>query len=271
MAARALSVGQPSITTHIKSLEDSNGVELFSRHGHTVELTDIGCSLLAITKRIFSLEKEAAELLDAASGLKIGNLKISAIGPFQVTEMILAFGQKFPDVELSVSFGNSQEVLDGLFDFTGDVAVLARVKDDHRLFSIPYGDYQVVILAGNDHPWGQRKEINIEELGGQRMIFREVGSATRRVFEKKLEESGVSIRRVLEISSREAMIQAVAKGIGIGIALEEEISKDKRLKSIKVTNADITIHSQVVCLQERRNSPLIKAFLSVVKDLIAIR
>jgi DNA-binding transcriptional LysR family regulator len=81
----------------------------------------------------------------------------------------------------------------------------------------------------------------------------------------------VSIRRVLEIGSREAMIQAVARGIGIGIALEEEISMDKRLKSIKVTNADITLHSQVVCLQERRNSPLIKAFLSVVKDLIAIR
>ena len=66
-AARALFVGQPSITTHVKALESRFGVELFCRHGHSVQLTDTGHRLLAITQRIFSLENEAAETLDRKS------------------------------------------------------------------------------------------------------------------------------------------------------------------------------------------------------------
>ena len=106
-AAKALGVGQPSITTHVKALEDYYGVELFSRHGHHVEPTELGRSLLGVTQRIFSLETEAIELLTQASGFKIGHLKIGAIGPHQVTQLIVAFGQKYPDVELSISLGNS--------------------------------------------------------------------------------------------------------------------------------------------------------------------
>ena len=91
-AAKALGISQPSITTHVKSLEDHYGVELFARHGHKVELTELGRGLLFVTQRIFSLESEAIALLTEASGLKTGHLRIGAIGPSQVTNIVLAFG-----------------------------------------------------------------------------------------------------------------------------------------------------------------------------------
>ncbi|MFQ5995131.1 MAG: LysR substrate-binding domain-containing protein [Acidiferrobacterales bacterium] len=270
-AARALSVGQPSITTHVRALESQFGVELFSRHGHSVELTDLGRTLMQITQRIFSLEKEAAELLSAASGLKVGHLKIGVIGPFQVTQMIVAFSRMYPEVELSVSTGNSQEVLNSLLDFRADVAVLAQDEDDSRFFSVPYSRNRVVIIVGADHPWSVRKEIKIRDLSGQRMVLREVGSATRRALETALEQANVNVRKVLEIGSREAVREAVANGVGIGFALEEEFVSSERLRALQITDADIYIHPHVVCLQERRNAPLIQAFLDVVKDLAAER
>lgn len=270
-AAHALSVGQPSITTHVRALESQFGVELFCRHGHGVALTDLGRSLQQITKRIFSLETEAVELLLAASGLKVGHLKIGVIGPFQVTQMIVAFSRKYPDVELSVSIGNSQEILDSLLDFSADVAVLAQFEDDPRFFSLPYSRNRVIVVVSSAHPWSARRQIQIRELEGQRMVFREQGSATRRAFEKALNQANVKVRKVLEIESREAVRELVANGIGIGIALEEEFVPHERLRSLRISDADVYIHPHVVGLQERRNAPLIQAFVDVVEGLAAER
>jgi aminoethylphosphonate catabolism LysR family transcriptional regulator len=270
-AARALSVGQPSITTHVRALENHFGVELFCRHGHSVELTDLGRWLLEITKRIFTLEKEAAELLLAASGLKIGHLKIGVIGPFQVTQMIVAFNQKYPDVELSVSIGNSQEILESLLDFSADVAVLAQFEDDPRFFSVPYSRNRVIVVVSSTHPWSARCDIQLQELDGQRMVFREQGSATRRAFEKALALAKVNVRKVLEIESREAVRELVANDVGIGIALEDEFVPHERLHPLQIAGAEVYIHPHVVCLLERRNAPLIQAFLTVVKDLLQAR
>lgn len=271
LAARALSVGQPSITTHVRALEDYFGVELFCRHGHSVELTELGRSLLAITRRIFSLETEAIDLMQAASGLKVGHLRIGVIGPFQVTQMIVSFSRRYPAVGLSVSIGNSQEVLGSLLDFRSDVAVLAQDQTDARLFSIPWSRNRLIIVVAADHPWSTRDAIRIEELAGQRMVLREVGSATRRALEGALEKANISVHKVLEIGSRDAVREAVAHGVGIGIALEEEFKPDDRLRALRIANADVYIHPHIVCLQERRNAPLIQAFLGVVKDLIASR
>ena len=268
-AAKSLSVGQPSITTHVKALEDLFGVELFCRHGHHVELTELGKSLLAITQRIFSLEGEASELLTTASGFKIGHLKIGAIGPHQVTEMILAFGRRYPDVELSVSLGNSQEVAERVLDFRDDVGIVPQGEKDPRFHSIPYSRNRIVLVVREDHAWAARKEVKIEELEGQRLVLREVGSATRRTFEEALARKKVTIRPVLAIGSREAVREAVASGLGIGIALEDESLPDERLRPLPISDADIYLHPHVVCLQERRNAPLIKAFFDVVAGLTA--
>jgi DNA-binding transcriptional LysR family regulator len=106
----------------------------------------------------------------------------------------------------------------------------------------------------------------MEELQGQRMVLREMGSATRRVFEEKLEEAGVRVRRVLEIESREAVRESVAAGMGIGIALEGETHPDRRLHTVEIANAPMMLELEVTCLAERREAPLIKAFFGVVRD-----
>lgn len=268
-AARALSVGQPSITTHVKALEARFGVELFCRHGHRVELTDTGRRLLTVTQRIFSLEIEAEETLRAAAGLLAGQLRVGAIGPTQVTRLAVAFGRRYPEVNLSVSLGNSKEVLEGLLAFRSDVAILPLIGKDPRFFAVPYGHTRIVLVIARGHAWARKKAVRIEELEGQRMILREIGSATRRVFEDALSKASVQVRRVLEIESREAVRESVAAGIGIGIALDEETHPDHRLHTLTVSNASMVLELEVACLAERRKAPGIKAFLEVVRDTLS--
>ena len=268
-AARALFVGQPSITTHIKGLEQRFGVELFCRHGHNVELTDTGRRLSEIAQRIFSLETEAAETLRAASGCQVGQLRVGAIGPAQITDVIVAFGRRYSEVELSVSLGNTQEVLAGLFSFRSDVAIVPRPDEDARLHSMPLGQNRIVLLVGRDHPWAARSAVSIDDLEGQRMVLRERGSATRREFEDALAAAGVEIRTVLEIESREAVAEAVAAGIGVGIALDEDTHPDDRVRPLGVNDAELYLKLHLTCLDERKSSPLIKAFFDVVAAIHA--
>ena len=263
-AARSLFVGQPSITTHVKALEQRFGVELFCRHGHNVELTDTGRRLSEIAQRIFSLETEAAETLRAASGCLVGQLRVGAIGPTHVTDVIVAFGRRYSEVDLSVSLGNTREVLAGLFSFRCDVAVVPSPDEDPRLHSMPLGRNRIVLLVGRDHPWSTRSSVRIDDLEGRRMVLRERGSATRKEFEDALAAARVEIRTVLEIESREAVAEAVAAGIGIGIALEEDAHPDDRVHPLGVSDVELSLELHLACLEERRYSPLIKAIFDVV-------
>ncbi len=265
-AAKALGISQPSITTHVKSLEDNYGVELFARHGRNVELTELGRTLLSVTQRIFSLEGEAIELLTEASGLKTGHLRIGAIGPSQVTNIVLAFGAKYPDVELSVALGNSQEVMNRVLDFRDDVAILPLENGDSRFHSIPFSHNRIVILVRLDHPWAERDAIELKDLEGARLVLREVGSATRHAFEEALAAAKVTVKPILAIGSREAVREAVANGLGIGIALEDETLPHEQLKALRIADAEIVLYPRVSCLQERKDAPLIRAFFDLAAE-----
>lgn len=270
-AAKALRVGQPTITTHVRDLESRFQVELFHRRGRRAVLTEAGEALLAVTQRLVTNEAEAVDLLRSFGGFRSGHLRVGAVGPYHVTEMLAAFNERYPGVSVSVRVGNSKEVLQSLFDFSADVAVLAHTEDDRRLLAIPYSRHPVVVFVNRRHPWSARDSIRIEELEGARVVLREVGSTTRLAFEEALARAGIVIDPVMQIGSREAVWMAVRRGIGLGIVSEIEFYPDPRLHKLRVSNAEIFTYAHVVCLAERQESRLIRAFLTVVETLLAGR
>jgi aminoethylphosphonate catabolism LysR family transcriptional regulator len=270
-AAKALEIGQPTITSQVKALEDYFGVELFHRRGRGVQLTEVGLSLLAVTQRLFSLQEEAVDLLNAAGGFHTGHLRVGAVGPYHATEMLARFNERYPEMKVSVMIGNSQEVLQGLLDFRSDIAILARVEEDSRFYAKPYSRHPVVVFVNMDHPWADRKSVKIEELEGQRMVLREVGSTTRLALEGALATAGVTINPVMEIGSREAVWLAVVQGIGIGVVSEIEFIAHPKLRPLTVSNAELYTYAHVVCLEERKDSRLIRAFLQMVDEILARR
>ena len=80
VAAKTLNVGQPTITTQVRMLEEDYGVELFHRLPKGIVLTEHGQALYAIARQIFRLEEEAVELLDAARGVVTGHLRVGTVG-----------------------------------------------------------------------------------------------------------------------------------------------------------------------------------------------
>lgn len=266
-AAKLLHISQPTVTTQVRLLEDSYGVELFYRRGHTVRLTPLGEQLYAIAQRVFMLETDALHLLKDSGELKSGHLRVGAVGPFHVTEMLAEFNRRFPGVGVSVRVGNSADALAALLGYQTDVAVLAQVTDDPAFHSIPYSRHPVVIFVRQDHRFAGRQSIGIRELEGERMIFREAGSTTRKALDDALAKAGVTPQVAMEIGSREAVREAVIKGVGISAVSEVEYIADPALRMLRVHDAEIHTHAHVVCLKERRSARLVAAFLGIAAEL----
>lgn len=269
-AARELGVSQPTITTQVKSLELEFGVELFVRHGRRIELTETGGGLLDITRRLFADEKEAADYLNETRGLRTGHLRVGAVGPYHVTDMLAAFNARHPGLYVSVAVGNSRDTLRDLLDYRTDVAVLAHVDPDPRLVAIPYRRHRVIAFCHIDHPFSQRRGIRASDMEGQRLIVREAGSTTRRAFDQAMREADVRPKIVMEIGSRESIREAVAKGIGMGVVSEAEFIPDPRIKPLPVTDVEVYTYAHVVHLRERQNARLVRAFLQVLAGLLTV-
>jgi aminoethylphosphonate catabolism LysR family transcriptional regulator len=266
-AARLLHISQPTVTTQVRFLEDIYGVELFYRRGHSVILTPLGEQLYALTQKVFSIEEEMIHLLEDSGELKTGRLRVGAVGPFHVTEMLAEFNQFFPNIMVTVQVGNSESVLSRLMNYETDVAVLAHFNDNPALLSIPYSSHPIVVFVPINHRFAKKKSIKISDLQDEGMVLREEGSTTRKAFEDTCRRKDITPRVVMEIGSREAIREAVIKGVGIGIVSEVEYVPDPQICKVNISDADIFTHAHIVCLTDRKEARLIRAFIDIATTL----
>jgi aminoethylphosphonate catabolism LysR family transcriptional regulator len=267
--ARALHVSQPTVTAQVRALEETYAIELFSRRGRSVALTPAGEALFGIAERIFEQEEEALALLRNTGELRAGSLRVGAVGPFHVMEMLAAFRTRHPAIDLAVSLGNSEQVVAGLLDRSTEVAVLAQYAHDPRLHFVPFRSHRVVMIVPATHRFARLRGVRLAQLAGESMIVRETGSTTRKAMEDALHDAGVEPAVAMEIGSREAVREAVIRGLGIAAVSEIESVPDPRLRAVPILDADVQTHAHAACLVERRESRVVAAFFDVVHALLA--
>ena len=264
-AAEVLHVTQPTLSGQVKELEQRYGVKLFSRHGRRIELTDFGQSALVITRQLFRYEEEVEQLLLSARGLTTGQLTVGADSPYIITPLLAKFQRRYPGIQISIRYGNSEQVMKWLESGRCDIAILPNVPvEDERLHTLPLASDQLVLFVSGEHPWFERRSVAIRELAGQRIILRESGSRTRAIFEQALADGGVELTDKMEISGREGVREAVAAGFGIGIIPENELGGDLRFRSIKINDADLTHSEFAICRKQARSVRVTGAFLDLV-------
>ena len=266
-ASRALRISQPTITTQVRSLEDEYGVELFVRRGRNVQLTSVGRRLYEITKRVTLHENEAREFLEGQVGGLTGNLRLAAVGPFHATDVLVALKRQHPDIDTTVLLGNSQLTLQRLLDFDADVAMIAHFEDNPKVEMVPFSRHRVVVFVHREHRWFRRKSIRLAELQGEDIILREEGSTTRLAFEQALARAGIEVNPVVEIGSREAVWKAVEQGLGIGAVADFEFVPHPRLKTVDISDVEITTNYHIAFLKERRDSNLIKTLVEIARTV----
>ena len=267
-ASRLLNVSQPTITTQVKALEEGYGVELFCRHGRGVQLTESGRALFQLTQKTMANFQESIDFLKETKGLRVGHLRIAAVGSQQVVKVLTAFNRRYPQVKITVQFGNSRAVEQAILDYEVDLGFLGELHEQERFHRFRFSRPEILVVVHPRHPWRKRSTVRIKELEGQPIVMREEGSETRRVLETAARKAGIALSPVMEIRSREGVMAAVAGAVGIGFVSEEEIGPH-RVHALRVSDAEMHTYVDIACLEERKAARLHKAFFEVARELHA--
>ena len=266
-AAKALNVSQPAVSAQVKALEDTYRLTLIERRPRGIQLTEPGQRLFEIVGRIFRLEEEADQMLRTLWEGHQRQFPVGRDAPYSASQLLAQYGQMHPGVHVSLIMGVGRDIERDLRDCRIDVAIMVWVTPDPAFFVMPYATHRIVVVVGRDHPWADRQGIRLSELADQRMVPRDsTHSMTSLAFERTVAQAGISLQRVMLVVSRENLREAVAAGVGIGVAIETGAVSDLRGRGLPVTDADMTITDNIVCMAQRKSLASIRSFVQLAQQ-----
>lgn len=264
-AARQLGLSQPTVTTQVRALEEQYGVELFHRGGGRLALSEAGRRLMPQVDALLQQELDIEFALRNSAELQGGTLRLGATAPYYTLTLVQRFKVRHPRVELSVSAGNSRQMVDALLAYQVDLATSSHLEDDPRLHRVALGADPLVLLLPRGHALARATAVPLAALGAETLLMRERGSMTRALAEQALEAAGVRPRAQMEIASREALREAVVRGLGVSIFAAHETGRDPELVALPFEAPMPMVREYLYCLRERQGARLIEAMLGCVE------
>lgn len=222
-AARQLCLTQPTVSYHIKALEQELGVTLFDRIGSRLQLTEAGRLLLPWARKLFHHSNEMEDMVSALQDGVVGHLRIACSttsGKYILPQLAARFCQRYPGIRISILSCTSGDVVVHLLEKEANLGV---VSYEVRNTSIEYQEFfddSVILIVPKDHPWAVRQTIEPEELVSEPLIIREPTSGTRRMMFSQLAKFDIGLEDLnifMELGNAEAIVRTVASGYAVSI------------------------------------------------------
>lgn len=264
-AAQELHLTQPAVSMQIKQLEENVGTALFEQLGKKIYLTEAGHELSHYSRVIAQQLSEVEAVLAELKGLKRGKLKISVASTanYFAPQLLATFSQRFPTVTVSLNVTNRQALLQQLANNEMDMAIMGQPPEGLDLVAESFMENPLVVIAPVGHALTSRKAIPLARLGEETFLIREEGSGTRIAMTRFFEAHGVKFHTGMEMSSTEAIKQAVQAGLGLGVVSLHTVELEleaKRLKVLDVKDFPIRRHWYIVHRKDKRLSASAQAF-----------
>lgn len=274
--AERLYLTQPTITSHIQSLEKELGIALLNRSSKEITLTKGGQILYEYALNILDLRDRALFTLDTYKGKIKGTLTLAASSipeQYVLPELIYAFRKSYPDVIFDIRHYSSTKAIHKIQKYDIEFGMVGAKEDHAKLSFVKLIEDQLVAIAP-PHQKNLSGIRTIEELVRAPIILREKGSGSRIQFEKALEKFGYSandLNIVCYLQSTEAIKEAVKKGLGIAIVSEKAIGIEQRfdlLQVLPLEDLNITRNFYFVYPKTRALSPLSDTFKKFVLEYL---
>ncbi len=236
--AEAVLLSQPTVSEHIRSLEQELGQKLVNRLGRDIEPTPVGRLLYDYARRILRLQQEALQAVAEYSGTMAGRIMIGCgtiPGTYILPGLIGSFRSRYPAIKATLQITSSRTIAGKVMEGELELGVVgARWNERGLEWSRVFAD-ELSLAMHPDHPWAEREAVTLAELVEEPFILRESGSGTRRVIAQILEEHGFresQLKEVAEIGSTAAVKEAVKAGLGISILSRRALIDDLNCGSI---------------------------------------
>jgi DNA-binding transcriptional LysR family regulator len=279
-AGESVHLSQPTVSSHIKDLEEHFGTRLVDRLARKVTPTKAGELLFDYARQLIALRDRAEAAMAEFSGKIKGHLVIGGStipGGYLLPRIIGLFSKHYPEVRVALKVGDTSEILNNVLSGHIEAGVVGARSHDKLLQQIAVMTDDMCLVVPCDHPWSRLRRIKITELLGAPFIIREAGSGTLRSLEQQLQKRGFTVADlniVAEMGSTEAVRQGIKNGVGLSILSAVAVVDDIQsglLKAIQVEGINLKRSFYLTTHKQRTLSPLCSVFIDFLKEELLSR
>lgn len=270
-AAKALGLSQPSVSDHVRKLEQVYDVLLFSRRDRQVMLSPAGRALYQLTQEYFEAEDRIVAQLSKERASIAGILRVLVDSALHIAPALNRFRQRHPKVFVSIRTGNTEDILASIRNYEAEIGVVGNRQNSRDLDVVELGTSPIVAISKKGYLESNPLSLSLSQIADHPLVFRETGSKTRDHVQHAASTLGIRLKPAIEVEGREALREVVASGMGVGFISEAELGHDERLQKISIAGANIDMSESLVTLAARSDVPVIRAFLRTLESVQTLR
>ena len=273
-AGNDVHLSQPTVSSHIRALEDHFGCRLVDRLAKEVAPTRAGELLYRYAKKLIALRDETESALAEFQGNIRGRLVIGGStipGGHILPGIIGAFTRAYSDVSIALIIADTDKIIQETLAGDLELSVVGAQAGDRNIIQEKLIDDEMRLIVPRDHPWAAKTSIDLEMLAGEPFVAREKGSGTLKSIRKSFAQAGFDptrLRVVAEMGSTQAVIQSIKAGLGVSIlstvAVTEYLAEGS-FKALGVQGLNLRRSFFLTRHKYRSLSPLSQAFIEFIK------
>jgi DNA-binding transcriptional LysR family regulator len=275
-AAKDLHLTQPTISAHVRELEDSIGAPLFNRLGRDIQPTEAGRHLYERAQEVVTLKRSIVESMATFLGRVEGVLTVGASsvpGECLLPRLMTGFHTMHPAVRSRLRISDSGDTLDDVRHGEVELAMVGSSASDKDLLFEPFTSDTLVLAVPATTSWKNKPRVTLRQLRDLPLLVRESGSGTRMALETALTAKKLtldSLNVAAELGSLGAIKEAVRQGYGVSFLSEIAIRPEVAAGLLRTARVDGlgTIRRTYYTVVHGRHalSPLTRAFLEYVRS-----
>jgi DNA-binding transcriptional LysR family regulator len=269
-ASEELHLTQPAVSIQLKNFQDQFEISLTEIVGRKIYVTDYGREIAEAAEEIINQVNAINYKTLAYNGQLFGKIKISIVstGKYVMPYFLTDFLRLHSGVELEMDVTNKNKVVKSLQNNEVDFALVSILPDKMQVDKIDLMQNKL-FFVGNNEVESSNKKKDLDTIFNERpLIFRENGSGTRQAMERYIEKHSLKIDKKMELTSNEAVKQAILAGLGYSImpliGIRKEIQNND-LRIIPVKGMPIKTNWSLIWLKGKKHSPQALAYLEYLR------
>lgn len=273
-ASSAINLSQPTVSSHIKELEDHFQCRLLDRLGKITEPTKAGEILYQYSKDLLTLRDQAESALHDFLGKCKGHLFIGAStipSGYILPKLIGPFSKQFPDVSIELMAGDTLQISREIKKGNIEIGIVGAKIDDPGILQEKLVSDEMKLIVPISHKWAEKTVIECSKLFEEPFIAREKGSGTWQSILKSMEDAGFNpkhLKTSITMGNTVSVTQGILNQVGISIlstiAVQDDIDKG-RLKALSVDGLDLNRFFYLTLSKKRTLSPICNKFIEFTK------
>jgi DNA-binding transcriptional LysR family regulator len=269
-AARMVGISQPALSQNLRAIEKHYGFPLLMRSGRRVVLTQPARRLVDYARRILRLVGESEQAARDVVDLKAGSLAVAgsaSTATYLLPRALAEFRARHPDVDLHLRMGDPRAIERWVLAGDVDLGVVGEVPQALDAVVTPFDRDELVVAAAPTHPLASVVRLDAATLAEYPLIVRERGSSTRETLERAMSRGGTALRVQFELESPEAVLQAVAAGLGASVVPSlavADASTSRRIRTRRVAGLDLVRYLAVVTHPDAEPGPAAREFIALL-------